>query len=143
MNPTELYARLEAIQKEEWAKATDGGQNVRALARLVDEAVAKVHLETDQISIRAPRRPTLILEVFVDGEWYASESSAITGQPNGARERLVAFEMILREILDLKILEDPEQYAANDHDWTIERLRLAIIAVLPVRVEPAQDGTQG
>lgn len=39
--PDELNDRHQEIQKEEWRRSTDGRQNVRALARLVEEAVEK------------------------------------------------------------------------------------------------------
>jgi len=58
MTPAELSARLAELQREEWHKepgGLDGGQNDRALARLVGEVVGKILGERSILERGDPR----------------------------------------------------------------------------------------
>lgn len=42
MTPEQRYDRLQALMAEEWKRSTDGGQSVRALARLVEDVESEI-----------------------------------------------------------------------------------------------------
>jgi hypothetical protein len=129
MTPADLSARHEALQREEWHKpgGTDGGQNVRALARLVEEALveerhaiaglAKEHAAdhrqmADRLHVSDERKE--ILEGMamacddLEEQIRARSTKAAPGEPPSISAEINALpERLRRYIHDLETNADP------------------------------------